>query len=175
MLYQDNTSTIARLANPTAIGMIKDIDARDKYVIQLVRDGRARVFYLPTMDMIADPLTKPLDTIHFLRHREALLMSTRDVTNGIERKLTDCEKRATETAANYITLCDLQAGLTKIFDRLQKVNIYPSITWGGGVLGESTGDARVECGGQLRGQRIHTVEDEVQYRTGHKGETWGHN
>ncbi len=29
------------------------------------------------------------------------------------------------------------------------------------VLGESTGDARVECGGQLRGLRIHAVKDEV--------------
>ncbi len=114
-LYQDNTSTIARLADPTAIGMIKDIDARDKYVIQLVRDGRARVFYLSTAEMLADPLTKPLDKDAFCRHRAAILQSIGEVTTGVERKLTETEMRATEGKMEYFTLRDLQVGLTGIF------------------------------------------------------------
>ncbi len=114
-LYQDNTSTIARLADPTAIGMIKDIDARDKYVIQLVRDGRARVFYLPTTEMLADPLTKPLDKEAFCRHRTAMLQSIEEATAAVERKLTETERRATDGKAEYLTLRDLQVGLTGIF------------------------------------------------------------
>ncbi len=107
-LYQDNTSTIARLADPTAIGTIKDIDAKDKYVIQLVKDRRARVFYLPTEQQIADPLTKPLEVAAYLKHREQILKSIIDVTNGIERKLTAREKAATDYKFTYFNIRDME-------------------------------------------------------------------
>ncbi len=65
--------------------------------------------------MIADPLTKPLDTNIFLKHRDAMLKSTADVTLGVERKLTDSEKRAMKNKLAYITLGDLETRLKEIF------------------------------------------------------------
>ncbi len=35
-LYQDNTSTIKRVTDSTTIGQYKEVDAKDKYVVQLV-------------------------------------------------------------------------------------------------------------------------------------------
>ncbi len=67
------------------------------------------------VEMIVDPLTKPQDTNVFLEHREATLKSTGDVTLGVERKLTDSEKKVTENKSTTITLQDLKTGLKKIF------------------------------------------------------------
>ncbi len=61
-LYQDNTSTIKRTNDPTTLGQYKEVDAKDKYLVQLIKNGEAKVIYLPTTEQIADPLMKPLDT-----------------------------------------------------------------------------------------------------------------
>ncbi len=59
-LYQDNTSTIKSTADATTLGQYKEVDARDKYVVQLIKNGEANVIYSPTAEHFADPLTKPL-------------------------------------------------------------------------------------------------------------------
>ncbi len=40
-LYQSNTSMIKRTADATMLGQYKEVDAKDKYVVQLIKNGEA--------------------------------------------------------------------------------------------------------------------------------------
>ncbi len=57
-LYQDNTLTIKRTGDAMTLGQYKDVDTKDKYVMQLIKNGEANVIYLPTAEHFADPLNE---------------------------------------------------------------------------------------------------------------------
>ncbi len=103
-LYQDNTSTIKRTGNATTLGQYKEVDAKDKYVVQLIKNGEAKVIYLPTAEHFADPLTKPLELAAFGRHWQYLMESIEDLKATAERKITDEENRATEHKRKHFNL-----------------------------------------------------------------------
>ncbi len=103
-LYQDNTSTIKRTGDVTTLGQYKEVDAKDKYVVQLIKNGEATVIYLPTAEHFADPLTKPLEAAAFDRHRRYIMESSEDLKETTKRIITEEENRATENQRKYFNL-----------------------------------------------------------------------
>jgi hypothetical protein len=59
-IFSDNQACIAIAGDPMAHRRTKHIDVRYHYIRQLIGARKARVSYLPTEDMLADVLTKPL-------------------------------------------------------------------------------------------------------------------
>lgn len=66
-LSSDNQACITIAEDPIAHRRTKHIDVRYHYIRQLISFGKARVSYVPTEDMIADVLTKPLPPPAFKR------------------------------------------------------------------------------------------------------------
>lgn len=59
-LFGDNQASLAIAADPMSHRRTKHIDVRYHYVRQLISFGKMRVDYVPTEEMPADALTKPL-------------------------------------------------------------------------------------------------------------------
>ena len=59
-LYGDNQGAIALVKNPEFHARTKHIDVSLHYIREIAKDGKAEVQYVPTKDMAADCLTKPL-------------------------------------------------------------------------------------------------------------------
>ena len=59
-IFSDNQACIAIAENPIAHRRTKHIDVRYHYIRQLVSFGKTTISYIPTKDMKADILTKPL-------------------------------------------------------------------------------------------------------------------
>ena len=59
-MYRDNQGAIALVKNPEFHARTKHIDISIHYVRQLAEDDKIDVQYVPTKDMAADCLTKPL-------------------------------------------------------------------------------------------------------------------
>ncbi len=135
-LYQDNTSTIKQTGDATTLGQYKEVDAKDKYVVQLIKNGEATVTYLPTAEQFADPLTKPLETTTYERHRQRILESIEDLETAETRKITMAEDRATENRNNFFRLDEIWTSEdNKSYHRNgYGDNGIPAPT-GGGVLG----------------------------------------
>jgi len=74
-VYQDNQSTIFMAENgeSSATGNSKHIDVRYFFMKQHIDSGLLKLVYLPTDDMLADVLTKPLQGLKFYGFRSALL------------------------------------------------------------------------------------------------------
>jgi hypothetical protein len=64
-LYVDNRSAIALAENSGYRARTKHIDVRYHYIRQQVQNGQIKLEYLPTAEMPADGLTKPLNTTLF--------------------------------------------------------------------------------------------------------------
>ncbi len=139
-LYQDNTSTIKRTGDATTLGQYKDVDAKDKYVVQLIKNGEATVIYLPTAEHFADPLTKPLEAAAFERHRRYILESIDDLKATASRKITKAEDRATENRRKYFGLEETWVSEDgEAYHRCKAIdNGIPAPT-GGGVKGCTAG------------------------------------
>ena len=60
IVYEDNQSCIAMAKNPVHHARSKHIDIQHHFVREKVESGDIEVVYLPTEDMVADALTKPL-------------------------------------------------------------------------------------------------------------------
>jgi hypothetical protein len=75
IIFQDNTSTIFMSEQGRAgkTGNAKHIDVRYFFVKQHLDNGDLTLRHLPTEDMIADILTKPLQGMMFYKLREKLL------------------------------------------------------------------------------------------------------
>ena len=74
ILYQDNMSTIAMINNGSSkSSRTRHINIRHFWMKERVDMGELSIVYLPTDDMIADILTKPLQGEKFLKLRELLL------------------------------------------------------------------------------------------------------
>jgi hypothetical protein len=66
-MHSDNQACIILSQDPVGHRRTKHIDVRYHYIRELVAYRKATVTYLPTQDMIADILTKPLPARSF-RH-----------------------------------------------------------------------------------------------------------
>jgi hypothetical protein len=72
-VFEDNQSTIRMVYHGNDKGRTKHIDVRYHYIRQLIEDGSINVKYLPTTEMLADILTKPLPSSQYLHLRDRLL------------------------------------------------------------------------------------------------------
>jgi len=72
-IFGDNTACIALAKDPVAHSRTKHIEVRYHYIRQLVAYGKTTLAYLPTEDMLADILTKPLSNTAFQRCIRGLL------------------------------------------------------------------------------------------------------
>ena len=74
LIHQDNMSTIA-LSNKgkSTSDRTRHISIRYFWVHDLIKRGEANVQYCPTLEMLADVLTKPLQGDHFIGLRDKLL------------------------------------------------------------------------------------------------------
>jgi hypothetical protein len=66
-IFSDNQSCIALAKDPVAHSRTKHIDVRYHYIRELVSYGKATIDYMPTEDMVADMLTKPLPLTAYRR------------------------------------------------------------------------------------------------------------
>jgi hypothetical protein len=71
IIYCDNQSAIALAHNPEHHARTKHVDIQYHFVRNCVEDGRTRLEYCPTEDMVADGLTKALGSE---RHRKLAKM-----------------------------------------------------------------------------------------------------
>jgi hypothetical protein len=62
-IYADNQSAIALAKNPVYHARSRHIDIQYHFVREKVADGTVEYTYLPTNDMVADGLTKPLERV----------------------------------------------------------------------------------------------------------------
>ena len=60
IIYEDNQSSIALAKNPIHHACTKYIDIQHYFIREKVESGEVDLEYMPTEDMIADALTKPL-------------------------------------------------------------------------------------------------------------------
>jgi hypothetical protein len=63
----DNTGSLALVKNPHLHERSKHIDICHHYTRDLAKQGKIRVSYTPTVDMVADGLTKPLPKAGFMK------------------------------------------------------------------------------------------------------------
>ena len=75
VIYCDNQSAIALAHNPEHHARTKHIDIQYHFVRNCVEDGRTRLKYCPTEDMVADGLTKALGPDRHRRLAKAMGMS----------------------------------------------------------------------------------------------------
>jgi hypothetical protein len=73
----DNQGSLALVRNPHLHQRSKHIDIQYHHVRDLEEKGRINVSYIPTVDMVADGMTKPLQRIAFNRFRDLLGITTK--------------------------------------------------------------------------------------------------
>jgi hypothetical protein len=76
----DNQGSLALVKNPHLHERSKHIDIQYHYIRDLEEKGKIKVSYIPTTDMVADGLTKPLGRIAFNRFRELIGISVKITT-----------------------------------------------------------------------------------------------
>ena len=71
----DNQGALALVKNPHLHERSKHIDIQYHYIRDLEARKRIAVDYIPTTDMVADGLTKPLDRVAFQRFKDLMGMT----------------------------------------------------------------------------------------------------
>src|SRR5271163_474887 len=71
-IYEDNQSSIALAKNPVHHARTKHIDIQHHFIREKVDSKEIELIYLPTDDMHADTLTKPLPFPKFAKFRHAM-------------------------------------------------------------------------------------------------------
>ena len=89
-MIRDNQGAIALTKNPYLYERSKHIDISYHYIRDLAEKGQAVVTFVPTAEMAADGLTKPLQRIAFERFKKQLGLIQRDAsrTSTADRKST---------------------------------------------------------------------------------------
>jgi hypothetical protein len=72
-IWEDNQSCIAYSQNALVSEKTKHIDLKYHFVKDHVQLGNVKLRYLPTGDMVADMLTKPLPGPALVKHRSAIM------------------------------------------------------------------------------------------------------
>ena len=78
----DNQGALALVKNPHLHERSKHIDIQYHHIRDLEARKRIAVSYIPTTDMVADGMTKPLDRIAFQRFKDLMRMARKDGTQG---------------------------------------------------------------------------------------------
>ena len=78
----DNQGALALVKNPHLHERSKHIDIQYHHIRDLEARKRIAISYIPTTDMVADGMTKPLDRIAFQRFKDLMGMTRRDGTQG---------------------------------------------------------------------------------------------
>jgi len=74
LIHQDNQSTLSMIVNGRAMGpTTRHINIRLFWLTDRITSGEVRATYVPTEDITADALSKPLQGGPFLKHRATLL------------------------------------------------------------------------------------------------------
>ncbi len=69
LMLMDNQSAIAVVRNPEHHGRMKHVDIKHHWIRQEVRRKNLEVRFIPTTEMTADILTKPLARVLVEQHR----------------------------------------------------------------------------------------------------------
>jgi hypothetical protein len=72
-IWEDNHSCIAYSQNVSVSEKTKHIDLKYHFVKDHVQMGTIKMLYVPTCEMLADMLTKPLHALALEKHRNAIL------------------------------------------------------------------------------------------------------
>jgi hypothetical protein len=72
-VFNDNQAAIAMTKQDFSSSKNRHIKLRFHYIRECVKEGIVEVTYLPTEEMVADVMTKPLDSIKFKRFRDILM------------------------------------------------------------------------------------------------------
>ena len=70
LIYEDNQLAIAMMKNPQFHGRAKHIDIKHNFIRQQVAQGTIMLEYCPTVEMVADILTKGLGRETFCKFRD---------------------------------------------------------------------------------------------------------
>ena len=73
MIGEDNQSCIKMCENPVMQKRTKHIDCKYHFIRERVEDGTVKIHYVPSAEMAADILTKPLPAPAVKKHRRVLL------------------------------------------------------------------------------------------------------
>jgi len=85
-IAEDNTAYLSIINNPEGVGRAKHVDISHHMVRERVLRGEVTFFHLPTADMVADGLTKPLPVPAFTAFRDRL---------GVTSGMTNRERHST--------------------------------------------------------------------------------
>ncbi len=77
IIYADNQRAIKLTNNPVFQRRIKHIAVKYHYIRDLIDQEQIKLEYRPTMEMIADDLTKPLGSMKFQKFVNQLEMATK--------------------------------------------------------------------------------------------------
>jgi len=83
-ILADNQAAIKMGSNPVNHPRAKHIDTSYHYVRNKVEEGAIRLEYIPTDQMVADGLTKPLESGKFLRSRSVMGLASRNEATPAE-------------------------------------------------------------------------------------------
>jgi hypothetical protein len=91
VIEQDNTSTIQLVNNGQASSTkrTRHINIRYFYVTSKIKDGKIRVIYHPTKQMVSDYLTKPLQGPFFRTDRNSIMGHDEDSIGICNKKYND--------------------------------------------------------------------------------------
>jgi transposase InsO family protein len=92
-IFADNKSAIALATNPVYHGRSRHIDIQYHYTREKVNDDTVQLLYLPTVEMVADGLTKALDQI---KHRRFLDLLGLEKGNGSDWSKDDAQGDQTD-------------------------------------------------------------------------------
>ena len=88
IVYEDNQSAIALAKNPVYHARTKHIDVQYHFIRNKVESKEIELRYLPTKEMIADALTKPLPRPAFVIFVDKMCLrptAREDVTGAVEQ------------------------------------------------------------------------------------------
>jgi hypothetical protein len=93
VIQQDNTSTIQLENNGQASSTkrTRHINIRYFYVTNKIKEGRMRVMYWPTKQMVSDYLTKPLQGSLFRTHRNSIMGHSEDSISRYRKEYSDAK------------------------------------------------------------------------------------
>ena len=94
-VYQDNTSTIALAEKGRSTSeRTRHVHVRYFFVRDRIQAGEIKISYLPTAEMVADLLTKPLQGELFRKLRNKLLNCLSHVRGGETNRSIDLPRTA---------------------------------------------------------------------------------
>jgi hypothetical protein len=76
LVYQDSTSVITMVTEGGGVVRMKHMRTRMHLVLEAVRQNRVQIEYVSTKEMKADGLSKPLESMEFVKFRSEVLNLT---------------------------------------------------------------------------------------------------